>query len=142
MIVVYFSFSLLTHQNSSECALAELVLDKYSSVNFTGVVWVPGAQPNSSAMLVIYFIRVENDDRDSFFLSFICNNLTNVTLVFPTVYTFANFKRLRMDFLKFCCCLKWITFCKSGNRISDQSLQYMSTTRHAMDPAAAPPPNN
>ncbi|CAI5440081.1 unnamed protein product [Caenorhabditis angaria] len=78
-----------------------------------------------SAALVIYLIRVENDGRDEVFKSFVCNDLTTINFIFPITYTVANFQRLRVLFAKCCCCFG------RGNRISDHSLQYMSTTGEA-----------
>ncbi|CAI5456385.1 unnamed protein product [Caenorhabditis angaria] len=141
MAIIFFSLTFIKiHQNRH--ILSETRKKAELSIIYQNVPIILSFIFKYLTALVIYFIRVKYDDRDSTFASIICNDFTNVTSVFPTIYTFANFKRLRTDFSKCCCCLKWITLCKRGNRISDQSLQYMSTTRHAMDPAAAPPPNN
>ncbi|CAI5439943.1 unnamed protein product [Caenorhabditis angaria] len=81
--------------------------------------------------LVIYFIRNEGsyDDRDDYFRMVVCSVFIRVESIFPVVYTAANFARFQSLFSCCACCLKCCCCCKRRNRISDNSLQFKSTTR-------------
>ncbi|CAI5439945.1 unnamed protein product [Caenorhabditis angaria] len=90
------------------------------------------------ALVVVYFIREENDSRDDVFRTYVCNNLTDIDMVFPITYTIAYLDRFKPLISKLTCGFKCCICCKRSNRISDRSMQFMSTTRHAME---TPPAN-
>ncbi|CAI5439944.1 unnamed protein product [Caenorhabditis angaria] len=116
------------------CYLYAYVYDEFKF--FNSINFKRRTTPVNS--IVVYFIREENDSREEIFKRYVCNDFKSVEMIFPLTYTIAYYHRFKPLFSKLCCGFKCCICCKRSNRISDRSMQFMSTTRHAME---APPAN-
>ncbi|CAI5453322.1 unnamed protein product [Caenorhabditis angaria] len=69
---------------------------------------------------VIYMIHKENDYDSENLRRIICSELDSVESIFPITYTIANIQKFR----------DMISCCKRSHRISDRSMQFVSTTHN------------
>ncbi|CAI5439942.1 unnamed protein product [Caenorhabditis angaria] len=128
MSIIFFVLTFITI-HSNRHILSETRKRGELSIIYQNIPIVLGFLIQYFTSFVIHFIRVQNDSRDVLFQSFLCNDLTSVNLIFPTIYTVANFGRLRTLLSKLFCCLRFCYFHKRNNRVSDGA----NTTVYAIE---------